>query len=244
MVVMENKELFILGLNELGINITDTQLNRFESFMALLLEWNEKINLTSITAPEEVITKHFIDSLVPLAYRDKYSLDFRAILDMGTGGGFPGMPLKIMLEDSFIMLADSLQKRLNFLQLAIDDLGLKKIQTLHGRAEDIGQDRQHRENFRTVFSRAVANTSVLAEFCLPLVEVGGHFVALKGPEVEEELKEGQKAIEMLGGQVMGLEKMELPIIKDGRSLIFIKKVKPTPAKYPRRAGLPAKSPLK
>lgn len=241
---MEKRELFLSGLKELALTVSDEQLGLFDRFMALLLEWNEKINLTSITEPAEVITKHFLDSLIPLVYQEKYGLDFSSILDMGTGGGFPGVPLKIMLPESFIMLADSLQKRISYLDIVINELGLKKIATVHGRAEEIGQDSEYREQYRTVFSRAVAATNVLAEYCLPIVEVGGFFVALKGPDIEEELNEGKKAIELLGGKVIGMEKLELPIIKDGRSLLFIKKVKPTPTKYPRRAGLPAKSPLK
>lgn len=241
---MERRELFLAGLQELKLTVTDQQVDLFDHFMALMLEWNEKINLTSITEPEEVITKHFIDSLVPLAYQEKYGLDFSSILDMGTGGGFPGVPLKIMLEDSFVMLADSLQKRISYLQIVITELGLKRIETVHGRAEEIGQNTEYREQYRTVFSRAVAATNILAEYCLPIVEVGGCFIALKGPDVEEELNEGKKAIELLGGKIIGVENLELPIIKDRRSLIFIKKVKTTPSKYPRRAGLPAKTPLK
>lgn len=241
--MIDTREIFASGLKELGLEATEKQQSQFEQFTSLMLEWNEKINLTAITEPEDIVIKHYLDSLVPLIYREKYKLDFSKALDMGTGAGFPGMPLKIMLPEVFFTLADSLNKRITYLETVIAELGLHNVEAVHGRAEEMGQDRKHREQYSIVFSRAVAATSVLAEYCLPFVKVGGHFVALKGPGVEEELNAGKRAIKEMGGKTIGVEILELPLSHDPRTLVVIEKQTPTPMKYPRRAGLPAKKPI-
>ncbi len=237
------KEIMTSGLKELGINITEEKLVLFERFMELMLEWNEKINLTAITEPEEVLIKHFIDSLVPLCYIEKYGLNLSSSLDLGTGGGFPGVPLKIMHPESRILLADSLKKRITYLDIVIKELGLQNIETLRARAEEMGSNRNYREIFSAVFSRAVAALNILVEYCLPLVKLGGVFVALKGPNLNDELEDAKKAIVLLGGEITGVEQIELPKINDPRTLVFIKKIKTTPNKYPRKPGTPKKSPL-
>lgn len=241
--MIDIREIFTAGLRELGLSATEEQFCQFDQFTSLMLEWNEKINLTAITEPEEIMTKHYLDSLVPLVYQEKYHLDLHKAFDLGTGAGFPGMPLKIMRPEAFFTLADSLNKRVNYLQTVIGELGLKNVEAIHGRAEELGQDRSYREQYSVVFSRAVAAAGVLAEYCLPFVKVGGHFVALKGPEIEEELNAGKKAIRELGGRIIGVEVFELPLIRDPRTLVVIEKQASTPAKYPRRAGLPAKKPI-
>lgn len=233
----------ISGLKELGLEADQRQLDQFQRFMALMLEWNEKINLTAITDPEEVVTKHFIDSLVPMKFKEKYDLDMSYSLDMGTGGGFPGIPLKIMQPEMKSVLADSLNKRISYLDEAVVDLGLKNVTPLHARAEELGQDLAYREQFSIVFSRAVAAMNILVEYCLPFVKVGGYFVALKGSGFDEELDVAEKAIRTLGGDIVGIENLELPLIHVPRTLVFVKKVKPTPKKYPRRPGKPKRNPL-
>lgn len=237
------RSLMVSGLKELDLEISEEQLDQFESFMELMLEWNEKINLTAITDPDEVAIKHFIDSLIPLQYQEKYKLDLSYTMDMGTGGGFPGIPLKIMRPEMHSVLADSLNKRIKYLQVVADELGFSGIQPVHGRAEDLGKDTEYREQFTVVFSRAVAAMNILAEYCLPFVQEGGHFVALKGSNFTDELEEAQKAVRVLGGEIVGIEELELPVIHDPRTLVFVKKVKKTPKIYPRQAGKPKRQPL-
>ncbi|AZR74299.1 16S rRNA methyltransferase G [Anoxybacter fermentans] len=241
--MISTRDILTSGLEELGLIIKPEQIDLFEKFMDLMLDWNEKINLTAITEPYEVITKHFIDSVTPLAYAEKYELDLSSVLDLGTGGGFPGVPLKIIRPKISVLLADSLKKRIKYLELVIKELGLKDISVYHGRAEEMGQDPKFREKFTNVFSRAVAEMNILVEYCLPLVKVGGMFVALKGPDLEDELNQAKRAIKLLGGEIVGVECFDLPLINDSRTLVFIKKVNPTPGKYPRRPGKPKKNPL-
>ncbi len=241
--MIDIREILSSGLGEFDLKIDSDQLDSFEKIMSLLLEWNEKINLTAIKDPTEIVVKHFIDSILPLTYIDQYGLDLSSMLDMGTGAGFPGIPLKIMLPDSYLVLADSLKKRVDYLDLVIEELNMKKVHTVHGRAEEIGQDQDFRQNSTLVLSRAVASMNILAEYCLPLVKVGGHFLAFKGPEFEDDLNAAQNAIKILGGEVIGVESLELPRITDRRTLIFIKKIKSTPKKFPRRPGMPKKNPL-
>ncbi len=198
------------------------------------------MNLTAITEPEEVAVKHFIDSL--LAYEEA---DFtgKTLADVGTGAGFPGVPLKIYCPSLKVTLIDSLGKRLKFLQQVIDELGLENITCEHLRAEDAGRDKRFREKFDLVTARAVARLSVLSEYCLPLVKKGGKFVALKGSKYAEEIAEGEAALKILGGKLLSSEPVKLPGLDDGRAIIKIAKTKPTPAQYPRKAGTPEKQPL-
>lgn len=226
---------------EIGLNLTDKQLDLFQRYYDLLLEWNEKINLTAITEPREVAIKHFIDSLSCLSVLD---IPVGAsVVDIGTGAGFPGIPLKIYRPDLKITLMDSLNKRINFLNLTIDTLGLSDIQAVHARAEDFGQNPIYREKFDFAISRAVARLVVLVEYCLPPVKVNGYFISQKGPDMQDEATEAGKAIKTLGGHLQKLENLYLPILKDGRSIIVIKKDNTTPKAYPRKAGTPSKKPL-
>lgn len=224
-----------------GFTFTDQQIKQFQQYFELLLAGNEKMNLTSITDPQEVAIKHFIDSLTCLTAL-KLPTDFQ-VLDVGTGAGFPGIPLKIFRQDLKITLMDSLQKRVNFLNDTIAILGLKEIRAIHDRAEDFAQRQEHRENYDLVISRAVARLNVLSEYCLPCVKVGGYFISQKGPNIEEEVKEAAKALSIFGGKLAEIKKLNLPIIQDGRSMVVIKKEKLTPKQYPRKAGVPAKKPI-
>ena len=213
---------------------------QFEDYMKLLLEWNEKINLTAITEEDEIILKHFVDSLTI----SKYIKEGNSIVDVGTGAGFPGIPLKIARKDLKITLVDSLNKRILFLNEVIEKLGLGDIETLHFRAEEFGQNKKYRESFDIATSRAVANLSTLVEYLLPLVKVGGICVCMKGSEIKEELENSKKAIEILGGEVDQVEEFYLPGTDIKRSIVIVKKISYTPKKYPRKPGIPAKEPIK
>ena len=226
-------------LNEFDIKINDEQIKSFEKYMNLLLEWNEKINLTAITQPEEVKLKHFVDSLTVL----KYINDDDKVIDIGTGAGFPGIPLKIMNENTKITLLDSLNKRINFLNIVIETLNLRNIQAIHGRAEEIARNKLYREKYDVAVSRAVANLSTLTEYMLPFVKVGGKCICMKGANVNEELERAQNAIKELGGEIEKIDNFFLSDNDNERNIIIIKKVKETKSKYPRKAGTPSKEPL-
>lgn len=220
--------------------LTEKMGQQFEDYMKLLLEWNEKINLTAITEEDDIILKHFIDSLTIL----KYIKEGKTIVDVGTGAGFPGIPVKIVREDIDVTLVDSLNKRILFLNDVIDKLRLQKIKTLHFRAEEFGQNKKYRESFDIATSRAVANLSTLVEYLLPLVKVGGICICMKGSEIQEELENSKKAIEILGGEIEQVQEFTLPESDIKRNIIIIKKISSTPKKYPRKPGTPAKEPLK
>lgn len=222
----------------IGIKLSDTQLEQFSLYGDLLVEWNEKMNLTSITDPQEIIVKHFLDSLTltPWVQGDK-------VVDIGTGAGFPGVPLKIFYKDKSFTLVDSLAKRLDFLQAVIMKLNLDCVMTIHTRAEDFGRNPQYRGQFDTVVSRAVARLPVLLEYALPVLNVGGVFLAAKGSQAEDEVKESANALAVLGAQVVDIKKFNLGEEAEHRSIIIIKKIKETPRQYPRKAGTPAKSSL-
>ena len=234
------KELMCSYGKQINILFDDKQLNQFYSYMNLLLEWNEKINLTAITEPEEVILKHFIDSLTI----SKYINNGATLADVGTGAGFPGIPLKIYRPDIKVTLVDSLNKRINFLDEVISNLKLEEINTVHSRIEDFGKNIKYREKFDYVTARAVANMAVLSEYLIPLSKIKGKCIYMKGSEVEEELKDAKKAINILGGKIQNVEKFTLPKSDNLRNIIIIDKIENTPKKYPRKAGTPAKEPLK
>ena len=225
---------------EAGIAFTERQLEQFELYYELLIETNKVMNLTAITEPEEVAVKHIIDSL--LAY-DANLFPGKLLADVGTGAGFPGIPLKIFSPALKVVLLDSLAKRLKFLEMVIEKLGLQDISCVHLRAEDAGQNKAHREKYDLVTARAVARLSVLSEYCLPLVKQGGYFIALKGSKFHKEVSEGRAAVAMLGGEIVSADEVKLPGLDDGRAIVRIRKVKSTPAKFPRKAGLPEKQPL-
>ena len=223
-----------------GITLNQTQLLQFGRYFDLLTETNKVMNLTALTSPQDVAVKHYIDSL--LCY-DQLLMQGRKVIDVGTGAGFPGIPLKIFDPSLQLVLLDSLAKRLKFLRETAGQLSLTGISFEHMRAEDAGQDKKLRGQADVAVSRAVARLSVLAEYCLPLVKMNGFFVALKGSKYKEELLEGEKALQILGGSVTSVKETGLPGLDDGRAIIVIQKIRETPAMYPRRAGLPGKNPL-
>lgn len=234
------KELMYFYGNKIDIVFNDQQLNMFYDYMNLLLEWNEKINLTAIVEPEEVILKHFIDSLTINKYIDKD----KSIADVGTGAGFPGIPLKIYRTDLKVTLVDSLNKRINFLNEVILKLKLDNISTVHSRVEDFGRDKKYREKFDYVTARAVANLSVLSEYLIPIAKLNGSCICMKGSNVQEELVSAKNAISILEGNIKKIDEFVLPNSDIERNIIIIDKVNNTPGKYPRKAGMPVKEPLK
>ena len=226
---------------ELGITLTDRQLAQFETYYELLTEKNKVMNLTAITDREDVILKHFVDSVALVKAECGFSS--QKVLDVGTGAGFPGIPLKIAFPELKIVLLDSLNKRVKFLEEVCDSLGLKNVEFIHGRAEDIGRQKEHREMYDLCVSRAVANLASLSEYCMPFVKIGGFFVPYKSGEIEDELKSAGKAVGILGGELEFVDKFMLPGTDASRSLVVIKKVKGISKKYPRKAGMPTKEPL-
>lgn len=234
-------QIFETKLSELGITLNEAQKRQFLQFYELLVEWNKVMNLTGITEYEEVNEKHFVDSLSIVKAIDMDSVE--TIIDIGTGAGFPGIPLKIAFPNLKVVLLDSLNKRIQFLNTVIDTLQLTDIQTIHGRAEDFAKQQAYRERFDLCVSRAVANLATLSEYCLPYVKVDGMFIPYKSGEITEELQQSQNAIHVLGGKVKDVVKFRLPGTEIGRSFVKIKKVQNTAKKYPRKAGLPSKEPI-
>ncbi|MFR4438953.1 MAG: 16S rRNA (guanine(527)-N(7))-methyltransferase RsmG [Hungatella sp.] len=231
-------------LGELEIALTDQQLEQFYHYYELLVEWNKVMNLTAITEMEDVVTKHFVDSLsLVKAVKDLETAEYR-ILDLGTGAGFPGIPLKIAFPNLQITLLDSLNKRIKFLNEVISQLGLRKIEAIHGRAEDYGRDKEYRETYDFCVSRAVANLATLSEYCMPYVKIGGVFVPYKSGKLEEELVQAKGAVKLLGGKVEDVIAFTLPKADADRTFVVIRKMEGTSRKYPRKAGLPSKEPLK
>lgn len=235
----EFKREFEKYLEKMNISLLKEQYEQFYAYMELLIEWNEKMNLTAITDPKEIILKHFVDSLTIA----KYVKEDKSIIDMGTGAGFPGIPIKIYRKDVKVVLADSLNKRIKFLDEVIDKLKLENVETIHCRAEELGKNKQYREKFDYATSRAVANLSTLSEYLMPFVKLNGKCIFMKTIEVEEELEKAKKAIKTLGGKVEKVDKFEIPKSDLGRSIIIVKKEKITPSKFPRKPGTPAKEPL-
>lgn len=226
-------------LEEYNIEINDEQIEKFDLYMKLLLEWNEKINLTAITEKDDIILKHFVDSLTILKYVDESD----KIIDIGTGAGFPGIPIKIMNEEANITLLDSLNKRINFLNIVINELKLDNIVAIHGRAEELARNKAHREKYDVAVSRAVANLSTLTEYMLPFIKVGGKCICMKGANVKEEIDKAKNAIKKLGGQIEIVDNFYLSENDNERNIVIIKKIKETEPKYPRKAGIPSKEPL-
>lgn len=232
---------FIQDLKELGVSLTDKQIEQFLIYYELLTEWNSFMNLTAITEYEDVLKKHFVDSVSLIQ-----AVDVRKeliLIDVGTGAGFPGLALKIAYPELKVTLLDSLQKRIQFLDAVIEKLGLEGIETIHGRAEDFAKPQKLRESFDLCVSRAVANLSTLSEYCLPFVKVGGYFIPYKSEKIAQENEEAEKALELLGGKFERQVEFMLPSSDIYRNLFVIKKVKETPKKFPRKAGLPAKEPI-
>lgn len=216
-----------------------SQETKFNNYMELLLDWNEKINLTAITEKEDIILKHFKDSLTI----EEFIPENAKVIDVGTGAGFPGIPLKIVRKDISLTLLDSLNKRIKFLDEVVNNLELENVETIHSRAEDAGMNKKYREQYDIATSRAVANLSTLLEYLMPFVKVGGSVICMKGPNVEEELNNAKHAISELGGEIQEIKNFKLEGTDNERNIIIIKKVKPISGKYPRKAGMPANNPL-
>lgn len=236
-------EEFIQALSQHGIQLTPEQVNQFDRYFHLLVEWNQKINLTAITEEKEVYLKHFYDSLMPLWLMPLDSYDV-TLCDVGAGAGFPSIPLKIIHPELKVTIVDSLNKRINFLNLLVADLNLTGVNCVHGRAEDVGQNPLYRGQFDIVTARAVAALNVLSELCLPLVKKGGQFLVLKGAKVDEEMEGSKRAIALLGAKFEKGATELLPIEGSERTILSIRKTLDTPKKYPRKAGTPMKKPIK
>ena len=227
------------GFDDQQIEQAITKLLQYRD---MTLEWNNKVNLTAITNPDEFLQKHYVDSL--LCADAKELKDARTVLDVGTGGGFPGIPLAIFFPEKHFVLLDSLQKRLKIVREMADTIGLKNVEVVHGRAEDLARDSKYREQFDLCVSRAVANLSTLAELCLPFVNVGGTFISYKGPNCSVEVNDAKNAVRMMGGTINRIEQPKPVKYPSEHNMIYIKKVKKTPGPYPRKAGTPLKNPIK
>ena len=228
-------------LGDLEINLTDRMLEQFDLYYELLVEWNKMMNLTGITEYEEVLTKHFVDSISIVKVMDLNNVEW--VIDIGTGAGFPGIPLKIAFPELEIVLLDSLNKRIKFLNEVIEALGLEKITAIHGRAEDFAKQKEYREQFDYVVSRAVANLTVLSEYCLPYVKEDGYFLPYKSGDIKEEAANSKKAVKILGGSIEDIISFEIPDTDMARTILKIHKTKATPKRFPRKAGLPTKEPI-
>ena len=240
---MDRSKFHILedGCQAFGVTLTEKQIEQFEKYYELLVEWNKVMNLTGITEFDEVMQKHFVDSVAAAKYVEMEKIN--SLIDVGTGAGFPGIPLKIVYPHLQVTLLDSLNKRIKFLDEVVDNLGLTGIETVHGRAEDAAKKAEYREQFDLSVSRAVANLASLTEYCLPFVKVGGKFVSYKSVSVDEEIAQSKKAVYVLGGEIGKVEKFNLPESDMERALVIIEKKRSTPKKYPRKAGMPTKEPL-
>lgn len=229
-----NREIFEKGLSDIGFEYNEEIINKFDVFSKLLVEWNEKMNLTAVTDPDGISVKHFLDSIAPLSV---FEISENAkIIDVGTGAGFPGVPIKIIREDLEFTFMDSLNKRITFLNEVSNHLNFKKAEFVHGRAEEAGKDKKYREKFDVAVSRAVANLKVLAEYCVPFVKVGGIFAAFKQFEVDEEIADSKAMIRSLGGKIADIREVKIPQSDIVRKIVIIEKVKETPAQFPRRAN--------
>lgn len=236
-----NAQQFQHMLQEKGIPLSSEQMQQFERYYELLVEWNEKMNLTAIVEKEEVYLKHFFDSITAAFYHD-FSKPF-SLCDVGAGAGFPSIPLKICFPNLKVTIVDSLQKRVTFLNQLATDLSLENVTFYHDRAETFGRREDIRESFDIVTARAVARLSVLSELCLPLVKVGGAFIAMKGAAAQDELESGKHAVQVLGGEVKQISTFQLPMEESERNILYIEKRRKTPKKYPRKPGMPNKVPI-
>ena len=239
-----NLDLLTDTFRKINIELSDKQISQFIKYYEMLVEKNKVMNLTAITEMDQVVTKHFVDSMsLVKAVSELGSKEIR-IMDLGTGAGFPGIPLKIAFPNLKLTLLDSLNKRVKFLNEVIGILGLEKIEAVHGRAEDFGRNLEYRGQFDLCVSRAVANLATLSEYCMPFVKVGGAFIPYKSGKVEEELNQARGAVKLLGGKIENVVSFELPKTEGERTLVVIRKVEATAKKYPRKAGMPGKEPLK
>ncbi|WP_053955120.1 16S rRNA (guanine(527)-N(7))-methyltransferase RsmG [Inediibacterium massiliense] len=238
---MNNEEILREGAKRLGLSLDEEQINQFLTYKDLLVEWNKNVNLTAITEDQEVMIKHFLDSLSCMSI--PYIKKGDKIIDVGTGAGFPGIPIHIYDKDVQLTLLDSLNKRIKFLETVCNDIGLKNVSFEHGRAEDYGQNKDFREKYDVAVARAVAQLNILCEYCLPFVRVGGYFICQKGPNIEEEMENAQRSIQILGGKFIEKRDIALPFSDLHHNVVVIQKIKETSTKYPRKAGTPTKKPL-
>jgi 16S rRNA (guanine527-N7)-methyltransferase len=239
---MKYFEIMKRASDDVGMELNEEKYNKFIKYMDLVIKWNEKINLTAITEEEEFIKKHFIDCIK--VFKSDEIKAAKSIIDVGTGAGFPGIPIAIMDESKEICLLDSLNKRVKVLDIVINELGLNNVYTIHSRAEDGARDAKLREKFDVAVSRAVANMAVLAEFCLPYVKISGDFIALKGPAIDEELANSKNAIGTLGGKLKNVIELEIEDTDLKHNIVVINKIKTCSMSYPRKAGLITKNPLR
>jgi 16S rRNA (guanine527-N7)-methyltransferase len=239
---MQYFDIMNTASSDVNLIFDEDTYNKFMQYKDMIKYWNEKINLTAIIEDEQIVKKHFIDCIK--IFKCSPLKEAKSIIDIGTGAGFPGIPIKIIKPDINVVLLDSLNKRINFLNEVIKKIELKNISTIHGRAEDFSRKIEYREKSDVAVSRAVANLAVLSELCIPYVKVGGYFVAMKGPSVEEEIKDGKNAISILGGKIEEIIKIQIENSDLNHNLVVIKKVKETPKAYPRKAGTAVKKPLR
>ena len=240
----EDENILINGAQKMGINLHEEQIKKFSRYLELLVQWNQKINLTSLKTPQEIIIKHFLDSISCIKIINKYiRIKGTNIIDVGTGAGFPGIPIKIACPSINLSLLEARKKKTIFLEKIIKEINFQKVKILNGRAEALGKCPDYRQKYDIVLSRAVALLSALSEYCLPLVRVGGLFVAQKGRSYREEIDKALKAVQFLGGELIGVESVRIPFINQERHLLIIKKIKDTPSEYPRKEGIPQKRPL-
>lgn len=237
----ENVERLRSGISSFGLSLDDKQIQTFSRYSQALQEWNKKMNLTAITEEREIVIKHFIDSISVVPFLPE---DVSSIIDVGTGAGFPGIPLKIMMKELKVTLLDSLEKRVGFLNHIISENSLLEIKAIHKRAEDLAREKEYREAYDIGISRAVAALPVLCEYVMPFVKVGGFFIAMKGSDVQKELTEAERAIYILGGEVQSVKQFHLFENYLERHIILIKKIRQIPGRFPRKSGKPSKSPLK
>lgn len=232
----------IAALEQLNITYNEETIEKYRKYMDGIIEWNEKINLTSITDRDEFIVKHYIDSIMCVPCKEFQNA--KKIIDVGTGGGFPGIPLAIAAPDKEFVLMDSLNKRIKIINMLCAEIGINNVTAIHARAEELARNKNYRESYDLCVSRAVANLSTLSEYCLPFIKKGGYFLSYKGPDSKKEIIDARNAINILGGKIQRDEKATLENFNLEHKIIYIEKVKQTPAKYPRKAGTPSKEPLK
>lgn len=240
----EDENILIDGAQRLGINLHKEQIEKFSRYLELLHQWNRKMNLTSLKAPREIIIKHFLDSISCIKIINRH-IDTKeiSVIDVGAGAGFPGVPIKIVCPSVKLSLLEARKKKTIFLKKVSEEMNFQKVKILNGRAEIFGKGVDHRERYDIAISRAVARLSIISEYCLPLVRVGGLFVAQKGRSYKEETDKALKAVRFLGGELIGVENVRIPFLNQERYLLIIKKIKDTPSEYPRKEGLPQKRPL-
>ena len=240
----EDENILIDGAQKMGIDLHKEQIKKFSRYLELLVQWNQKINLTSLKTPQEIIIKHFLDSISCIKIINKYiRIEGIHIIDVGTGAGFPGIPIKIVCPSISLSLLEARKKKTIFLEKITKEINFQKVEILNGRAETFGKCPDYRQKYDIVLSRALAFLSTLSEYCLPLVRVGGLFVAQKGRSYKEEIDKALKAVQFLGGELIGVESVRIPFINQERHLLIIKKIKDTPSEYPRKEGIPQKRPL-